>query len=131
MIADHPLESYVLELLKLIGRQDDAMENPPMGFARRAGAETSTFDVPAHKLLQALIEHSPSPKTMAREFLVELVRCEDLAVKELGSVPLPYAVVVSVIECLSKSTPWTVIALPVRLTGQLSCIKNLVKIMET
>ncbi|KAH9963117.1 hypothetical protein BC827DRAFT_1193455 [Russula dissimulans] len=83
MIADHPLESYILELLEFIGKKDNSMENPPLGFARRAGAETSTFDVPAHKLLKALIEHSPSPETVAREFLVELVKCEISAVKEL------------------------------------------------
>jgi len=98
MIADYPLESYILELLELMGRKDNSMENPPLGFARRTGAETSTFDVPAHKLLTALIEHSPSPKTVARDFLVELVKCEISAVRELGDVPLPYIVVVILIE---------------------------------
>jgi len=64
----------------LMGSQDDAMKQ---GFAGHAGAETSTFDVPAHKLWQALIENSPSPETMAREFLTELVKCGILAVHQL------------------------------------------------
>ncbi|KAF8523358.1 hypothetical protein BU17DRAFT_63926 [Hysterangium stoloniferum] len=45
--------SHVLALLSLMGKQEDVMDNPPLGIARRIGATTSTFDVPAHKLLQA------------------------------------------------------------------------------
>ncbi|KAF8523340.1 hypothetical protein BU17DRAFT_86082 [Hysterangium stoloniferum] len=74
--------SHVLALLSLMGKQEDVMDNPPLGIARRIGATTSTFDVPAHKLLQAVIEHSPSPETIAREFLVELGKCEIVIVKE-------------------------------------------------
>ncbi|KAF8331973.1 uncharacterized protein EI90DRAFT_3123066 [Cantharellus anzutake] len=74
------LESYALALLKVMGKRDDA-EHPPLGFARRSGTLSSNFNVPAHKLLQAVIEYSPSPETIARGFLVELGKCGILAVK--------------------------------------------------
>jgi len=59
-MADHPLASYALALLALIGNQEDVIENSPLGTARRIGAETSTSDVLADKPLQAMIEHSSS-----------------------------------------------------------------------
>jgi hypothetical protein len=71
-----------------MGMQEGVVENPPLGNARRAGATSSTFDVPAHKLLHALIQHSPSPMTMAQEFLVELGKIP--AVKDTGDALHPY-----------------------------------------
>ena len=83
-MTDYSLASYVIALLNLMGGQEDVIDNPPLGTARRAGSATSTFDVLAHKLLQAIIEHSPSPETIIREFLVELAKCEVSAVKDSG-----------------------------------------------
>ncbi|KAF8524063.1 hypothetical protein BU17DRAFT_85098 [Hysterangium stoloniferum] len=81
-MADRHATPRVLALLRLMGKQENVMDNPPLGTARRIGATTSTFDVPAHKLLQAVIEYSPSPETIAREFLVELSKCGIVVVKE-------------------------------------------------
>jgi hypothetical protein len=58
-MADHPLASHALALLGVMRNQEDVIENPPLGAARLIGTETSTFDVPAHKLLQAVIEALP------------------------------------------------------------------------
>ncbi|KAI9510199.1 hypothetical protein F5148DRAFT_1374659 [Russula earlei] len=82
-MAYDSLATYILALLELMGNQDSSVDNPPLGLARRAGATSSTFDVPALKLLHALIEHSPSPETMSRELIVELAKCEISAVKQL------------------------------------------------
>ena len=57
----------------------------PPGMATRVGVEQSAYNVPAHRLLEALINHTPSPDTIAREFLVELSKCGTSAVESLGS----------------------------------------------
>ena len=67
-------------------REHVSTDNLPLGTATRAGVESSTkFHVPAHRLLEALIHHAPSPDTIAREFLVELGKCGISVVKTLGS----------------------------------------------
>ena len=71
-----------------MGTQDNAIDNPSLGIAKRIGTETSTFDLPVHKLLQAVIKHSPSRETVAQEFLVELAKCEIEAVRNPGDVLL-------------------------------------------
>jgi len=82
-------QSYALALLKLMRSQEDVDDNPPLGIAmRRDGKDTSSFNVPAHDFLRFLIEHSPSPETLARLFMVELARCEIVAMKNLGTVTL-------------------------------------------
>ncbi|KAF5379073.1 hypothetical protein D9615_005978 [Tricholomella constricta] len=68
-----PLLSYPLALLKLMEQETNVA---PLGMARRVGTATSTFDVPAHNLLLALLEHAPSPENIiAKEVLVELGGC--------------------------------------------------------
>ena len=84
-MANHPLASYALALLNSMGRQEDLI---PLGNARLVGSQTSTFDVPAHRILQALLEHSPSPQTIAQEFLAELAKCQVLAVNDSGDAAL-------------------------------------------
>ncbi|KAI6117319.1 hypothetical protein EDD17DRAFT_1881031 [Pisolithus thermaeus] len=42
------------------------------------------FNLPAHRLLKALLTHSPSPKTIAKEFLRELGKCGNPLVETLG-----------------------------------------------
>jgi len=74
-MADYPLQSYALALLNLMARQENAIDNLPLGTARRIGAQTSTFDVPAHKLLQAVVQYSPCPEKIARQFLVAVAKC--------------------------------------------------------
>jgi hypothetical protein len=88
-MVDHPLKFYPRALLALMGKENDIMENPPLGTAGHLGTQTSTFDVPAHKLLQAVIEHSLSPEIIAQEFLVELGKCEIVAVKKSGDALFP------------------------------------------
>jgi hypothetical protein len=38
-------------------RQENAIDNPPLWTARRISAQTSTFDLPAHKLIQVVIQY--------------------------------------------------------------------------
>ncbi|KAF8313010.1 uncharacterized protein EI90DRAFT_3136974 [Cantharellus anzutake] len=79
-MAGPPLESYALVLLKVMGKRNN-VEHPLLGFASRNGTQSSTFNVPAHKLLEAVIEYSPSSETITGEFSVELRKCGILAVK--------------------------------------------------
>jgi hypothetical protein len=66
--------------------QEVINNNPPLGVAiRRDGTDISSLNIPAHNLLRFLIEHSPSPETIARLFIAELVRCEIPAVKFFGN----------------------------------------------
>jgi hypothetical protein len=78
-------QSYVLALLTLVRNQEDVNDNPALGIAIRHDADTSSFNMPAHNLLGLLIEHSPSPETIARLFIAELASCEIPAVKDLGN----------------------------------------------
>ena len=73
--------SYSLALLKLM---EESTGQPPLGIARRVGVESLTFDLPAHKILQALITHSQSPETIAKELLIELGKCGNGLVETLG-----------------------------------------------
>jgi hypothetical protein len=83
--------SYALALLTLVRNQDDVNDNPLGIVIRRDGTDSSP-NMPAHKLLRLLIEHSPSPETIARLFMVQLARCENPAVKILGNAPLLYVI---------------------------------------
>ena len=81
-------QSYALALLTLVKNQEDVNDNPPLGITIRRdhdGTNISSFNMPAHNLLRSLIEHSPSPETIARQFIAELARCEIPAVKSLGN----------------------------------------------
>ena len=76
-------QSYALALLTLMGNQecDKDDDNPPLGWALHL---SSVFNLAAHRLLRALIEQSPSPETVAQQFLMELEKCENPAVVDLG-----------------------------------------------
>jgi hypothetical protein len=76
--------SYPLALLKLMDESYESTGQPPLGIARRVGVESSTFDLPAHKILQALITHAQSPETIAKELLIELGKCGNGFVETLG-----------------------------------------------
>ena len=76
--------NYPLALLNLMEEGYVSTGEPPLGIATRFGVESSMFKVPAHRLLQALLTHSPSPKTIAKEFLCELGKCGNPLVKTLG-----------------------------------------------
>ena len=77
--------SYPLTLLELMD-EDDGFTARPLGIAERIGSESSAFDVPAHRLLNALITHEPSPgkDNIVKEFLFELGKCGNVLVKRLG-----------------------------------------------
>lgn len=77
--------TFPLALLKLMAKQEGLATNPLLGVAKRAGVETSVFNLPAHRVLLVLIEHAPSPETIAREFLTELGQCGIPGVTELGA----------------------------------------------
>ncbi|KAF8343254.1 hypothetical protein F5887DRAFT_974072 [Amanita rubescens] len=76
--------SYPLALLKLMDEGDGSTEQLPLGIAKRHGVESSAYDVPAHKILQALITHAPSPTTIAKEFLFELGKYGNALVETLA-----------------------------------------------
>ncbi|KAF8338495.1 hypothetical protein F5887DRAFT_1077834 [Amanita rubescens] len=76
--------SYPLTLLKLMDERYESTGQPPLGIARRVGVESSTFDLPAHKILQALITHAQSPETIAKELLIKLGKCGNGHVKTLA-----------------------------------------------
>jgi hypothetical protein len=81
---------YALALLTLWRDANGPGENPPLGWALRYETSTSTFNLPAHRLLQALIEHPPSPaadQVVARRFMTELLLCGNPAVINLGDAP--------------------------------------------
>ena len=73
-----------LALLKLMDEDDGSAGQPPLGIARRFDVESSTFNLPAHRLLKALITHAPSPETIAKQFLFKLGKCEIPLVETLG-----------------------------------------------
>lgn len=77
--------SYALALLELVGRQEGADDdNPPFGFAMRQVKRATIYHQTAHRLLHALIEYSPAPEAVAKQFLTELARCENTEVVTLG-----------------------------------------------
>ena len=77
--------SYALALLELMDQDDGSTgAQPPLGITRRIGAESSVFNVPSHRLLKALITHTPSQEIVAKEFLVQLGKCGNALVQTLG-----------------------------------------------
>jgi hypothetical protein len=80
-----PRSYYALALLKFMGNKEcENEDNLPLGWALHLETPSSVFNLAAHKLLRTLIEYSPSPETIAQEFLTELGRCGNPAVGELG-----------------------------------------------
>jgi len=77
-------QSYALALLKLMGNQEGAEDNPPLGWALHLETQSSVFNLAAHRLMQTLIEHSPSPEAVAQQFMTGLAQCENSAVVDLG-----------------------------------------------
>jgi hypothetical protein len=59
-------------------------ENPPLGWALRRFQRHTAYSLTAHKLLQAVIEHSPSPETVSKQVLTELLNCKNATVVGLG-----------------------------------------------
>jgi hypothetical protein len=68
-------------------------ENPPLGWAMRLIQQNTVYSQTAHKLLQALIEHSPSPETVAKQVLSDLGKCENPAVASLGDAVSTYVII--------------------------------------
>jgi len=82
---ENTTQSYALALLTLMGNQEGANEdNPPLGMALHLETQSSVVNLAAHRLLRALIEYSPSPETIAQQFLTELEKCENPAVADLS-----------------------------------------------
>jgi hypothetical protein len=78
------ITSYPLALLKLMDEGFQSTKHPPLGIATRVGVESSTFDLPAHKILLALITYAQSPEIFANEILFELGKCGNPIVETLG-----------------------------------------------
>ena len=80
--------SYALALLTLMGDQEGANgENPPLGIALRWETQSSVYNLHAHRLLKALIDHPPNPEgnqVVVQEFMTELTKCENSVVIDLG-----------------------------------------------
>ncbi|KAF8497137.1 hypothetical protein F5888DRAFT_1906980 [Russula emetica] len=81
--SPNTLRSYSLALLTLMGNEPGAEDDPPFGWAMRLVKTTTVYSQAAHKIFQALIEYSPSPDTVARDFLTELAKCENAVVADL------------------------------------------------
>jgi len=79
---------YALALLTVIRNQEGADgNNLPLGLATRVQTKSSIYDLAAHRLLQALIEHPPSlqaNQVVAQEFLTELTKCGNSTVAASG-----------------------------------------------
>jgi len=74
------LRSYFLALLTLMGNQNTDKENPPLGWALHWETQSTIYSLPAHRLLRALIQHSPSPKAgqaVAQQFMTVLKMCKN------------------------------------------------------
>ncbi|KAI6116630.1 hypothetical protein EDD16DRAFT_1592059, partial [Pisolithus croceorrhizus] len=56
----------------------------PLGITTHCSVESLMFNLPAHRLLKALLTHSPSPKTITKEFLCELGKCGNPLVEMLA-----------------------------------------------
>jgi hypothetical protein len=98
-------------------------ENQPLGWAVRETVQQSIYSQTAHKFLQALIEHSPSPETVARQVLTRLGECQNLAVANLGDAVSTYVIILLLINFMRKSTicsmrAGTAIASSVRMSGR-------------
>jgi len=85
------LRPYPLALLTLMDIQyveagvgDDIDDNAPLGMAMCVNTQQTTYHQPAHKFLKALIEHAPSPETVALALLEKFAMCQNGAVKSLG-----------------------------------------------
>ena len=79
-----PAQSHPLALLGLMD-EDKSVQNF-LGIAIRAGFSSTSYRVPAHKLLRALIWYSPAPETIVAEFLEVLERCGGVPLRDLGLV---------------------------------------------
>jgi hypothetical protein len=81
-------QPYALTLLRLMGNQwqdhGTNEEEPPFGWAMRLETKQSKYSLTAHRLLIALIENSPFPDTVAKQFLSKLANCNNRAVEDLG-----------------------------------------------
>ncbi len=85
-MEQNTLRSYALALLMMLGNQQGANGNsPPLGWALNRETQRSRFNLAAHRLLSALLEHSPSPETVAQQFMTALAQCENPAVINLGN----------------------------------------------
>ncbi|KAH9970169.1 hypothetical protein BJV74DRAFT_263479 [Russula compacta] len=103
--SQNTLRSYALALLTLVGNQydQDVQEGAnkddvaPFGMAMRLDTQRSKYHQTSHTLLQALIEHSPSPESVSHQFLTELIKCENSAVEnsDLSVSPDDWAVEVN------------------------------------
>ena len=89
MDNNYTVQSYTLALLTLMSRPDRTsgqsdVDDQPLGMALRAETQSSRYHAPAHVLLQAVIQHSPSQEAVAQQFMIELANCRNNAVVTLG-----------------------------------------------
>ena len=80
------IQSYALALLALVGSQGNAQQNPLFGHAMHLETADGIYQQTAHRLLHALIQHSPAPEAVAGQFFSELAKCENINVVTLGDV---------------------------------------------
>ena len=82
--SQNTLQSYAQALLTLVGNRACAEDNPLFGEAMLLDTGNTIYRQTAHTVLQALIEHSPSPEAVAGQFLADLIKCKIPAVETLG-----------------------------------------------
>lgn len=87
-MEQNTLKSYALALLTLWDSQEGASgDRPPLGWALNRETKRSRYNLAAHRLLLALLEHSPSPEAgVAHHFMTALAQCENSVVIDLGNV---------------------------------------------
>ncbi len=81
---EYPPKSYALALLTLMEEVANE-DNQPLGMALHL--EARSLKLAAHRLLQTLIEYSPSPEVMVQQFMTALAQCGNPAVVALGDAP--------------------------------------------
>lgn len=112
-ICQNTLQSYAQSLLTLMGNQtNEDTCSPLLGMALRWDTRTSRlrwdtrasrFNLPAYRLLKALIEHAPFPQTVAQQFMTQLEKCENAAVINLGAHALSTYVILFILIIMCKS----------------------------
>jgi hypothetical protein len=117
------LQSYTLTLLTLVGSQPGADDDPPFGFAFRLVKTTTIFHQTAHRILQALIQYSPSPETVADQFLTELAKCENTDIVTLSDA---FSTLFDLfyVKYYAKSTICPEIVPSTQISGPQTCIQN-------
>ena len=125
--SQNTLQSYVQSLLTLMGEDG----SKPLGMALRWDTQTSKYNLPADRVLQAMVKHALSPQTVAQQFMTELGKCKIAAVISLGARAISIYAIHFTLIIMCKSKLYGVITPLVRVNGRQRCGKKSNRMMET